>query len=353
MSRVLGPVPPPPDSPEFAALVEWETGEDEVHVARTADGWNLHLYRYLPRAGEDGERAPARPPVVLGHGLCGTRYIFDVHPDYSLARYLAAEGFDVWLLDLRGRDESWPDGGPDLALQWTFDDFVEHDIPTATEAVCTIAGAESCFWIGTEMSGIALYAIGIAGTAPRIRGGITMGSPVVTPPTAEVPGVTSALPEAVGTRYPFSMVSTFGPDLAAQGSDVLESSFRRVNTDWTVIARYFRYGVPDECTAIIEQFRDWMAGAAMRSVDGSVVYSDRLDEFTLPVLMLAAAADLQRPPDAVEDAYGRIGSTDKTFVRVGVDAGFAVDYGHDDLVAGYHAPAEVFPRIAAWLDERS
>ncbi|MCU1457305.1 MAG: hypothetical protein JWL73_1397, partial [Actinomycetia bacterium] len=43
MTAVLGPFPPPADSPEFAALLEWETGEDEVHVARTVDGWNLHL----------------------------------------------------------------------------------------------------------------------------------------------------------------------------------------------------------------------------------------------------------------------------------------------------------------------
>ncbi len=352
MSTVLGPTPPRPDSPEFAALVEWETGEDEVHVARTADGWNLHLYRYLPR-GDAGASARPRPPVVMGHGLCGSRYIFDVHPDYSLARYLAAQGFDVWLVDLRGRNESWPDGGPDPELQWDFDDFVAYDIPAATETACAVSGADTCFWLGTEMSGIALYALGIAGTAPRVRGGITMGSPVVTPPTAEVPGVTSAVPERVGNRYRFSMVSAFGPGLAAQGSDVLESSFRRTNTDWTVVARYFRYGVPDECTAIIDQFRDWMDAAAMRSVDGSLVYSDRLAEFTLPVLMLAAAADLQRPPDAVEDAFRRIGSPDKTFVRAGVATGFAVDYGHDDLVAGYHAPEEVFPRIAAWLTERS
>ncbi|MCU1457730.1 MAG: hypothetical protein JWL73_1822, partial [Actinomycetia bacterium] len=348
---VLGPFPPPADSPEFAALLEWETGEDEVHVARTVDGWNLHLYRYLPHVSDAD--APTRPPVVLGHGLCGSRYIFDVHPDYSLARFLAAEGFDVWLLDLRGRNESWPDGGPDPALQWTFDDFVEHDIPAATEAVCAAAGSDTCFWIGTEMSGIALYAVAIAGTAPRIRAGVTMGSPVVTPPTGEVPGVTTAFPEAVGSRYPFSMASAFGPAMAAAGSDMLESSFRPVNTDWTVTARYFRYGVPDEATGIVEQFRDWMAAGSMHSVDRSLVYSDRLAEFTLPVLMLAGASDRQRPPAAVEDAFGRIGSEDKTFVRLGVDAGFAVDYGHDDVVAGYHAPAEVFPRVAAWLDERS
>ncbi len=44
-------------SPEIAAAVEWDTGEDERHFASTSDGWRVALYRYL----------------------------FDCHPDYSLA----------------------------------------------------------------------------------------------------------------------------------------------------------------------------------------------------------------------------------------------------------------------------
>ena len=75
--------------------------------ARTVDGWNLALYRYRPRG------TPRPLPVLCGHGMAGTHLIYDLHPDYSLARYLAGQGFDTWLVDLRGRGDSWPDGGPD------------------------------------------------------------------------------------------------------------------------------------------------------------------------------------------------------------------------------------------------
>jgi pimeloyl-ACP methyl ester carboxylesterase len=331
------------DPEEIEAATAWTTGEDERHTARTADGWNIGLYRYRPRRERVGI------PVVMGHGLCGTRMIFDVHPDYSMARALANRGFDVWLVDLRGRNRSWPDAGADERLQWTFDDFVFRDIPAAVDAVVQSTGAERVHWVGTEMSGIALYAVAISGTAPAIRGGVTLGSPALTPPDAEVPGVTTPLPERVGTRYPFSMVGDVGPQLAYRRSEFLESSFRPSNTDWIVTARYFRHGVPDEATAIVDQFTDWITHATMRSVDHSVVWSDRLGEFDLPVLLLAGAADLQRPPDAVAATAAALGSTDLRFVRAGTAEGWPVDVGHDDLLAGLCAPTHTFPLVADWL----
>ena len=101
---------------------------------------------------------------MLGHGLCGSRFIFDSHADYSLARHLARHGYDTWAVDLRGRNRSWPEGGPDRSHQWTFDDFVAHDLPTAVATACEASGAAEAFWIGTEMSGLAFYAAAIAGT---------------------------------------------------------------------------------------------------------------------------------------------------------------------------------------------
>jgi polyhydroxyalkanoate synthase len=335
---------------EIEAAVEWRTGEDERHFASTTDGWRVGLYRYRA-ADVPGGRKPF--PVVMGHGLAGSRYLFDCHPDSSLARDLARHGYDVWLLDLRGRNDSWPDGGPDAALQWSFDDFVTHDIPAAVATVCEVSGTREAFWLGTEMSGLALYATVTAGTTDQLRGGVTLGSPAVTPPDAQVPGVTTPFPERDGTRFPFSMVRDVGPRLAAERSEHLESSFRPVNTDWVVTARYFRHGVPDEATDLVDQFRDWMREGVMRTRDGAIVYSDRLRDVHLPVLVLAGAGDLQRPPGAVRATYDALGAADKTFVRVGVDSGFPVDAGHDDLIAGLCAPTHVFPLIRDWLDAHS
>jgi alpha-beta hydrolase superfamily lysophospholipase len=142
------------------------------------------------------------------------------------------------------------------------------------------------------------------------------------------------------------MVRDIGPVLAVQQSEVLETSFRPVNTDWRVTARYFRYGVPDESTAIVDQFKEWIASASMHSSDGAVVWSDRLGEVVGPTLLLAGTADRQRPAAAVAQTFAALGATDKALVR-------AQGFGHDDLLAGLRSPAEVYPLIAEWLAARS
>lgn len=327
---------------------DWRTEEDERHMARTVDGWNLALYRY--RAA-----APSHPfPVICSHGMAGSHFIFDLHPRYSLARYLAAQGFDTWLVDLRGRGDSWPDGGRDPRLQWHFDDFVARDLPAAVARVCEISGRDEVFWIGMEMSGQALYAAAILDTAAHVRGAVTCGAPAITPASALVPGVTSAPKVRRHGRVPFaSGAGLAGPVLAYGGFAVLESSFRPCNSDPLAVARYFRNGIPDEATDLVDQFAAWIREGVMRSRDGAIVYSARLAEVTLPLLAIAAAQDLQRPPDAVRATVAALGSQDKTFLRAGVADGFSVDFGHDDLLAGRAAPADVFPRIAGWLAERS
>ncbi len=327
---------------------DWTTGEDERHTARTADGWNLALYRYRPR------RAALPFPVVCGHGMAGTRLIYDVDPRFSLARDLASRGFDTWLVDLRGRGESWPDAGPSRAMQWSFDDLAERDLPAAVDRVCELTGSNQAFWLGMEMSGQALYAAALLGKAANVRGAVTFGAPALTPPEARVPGVTAPPQACWRGRVPFRAGARLaGPVLAYARARQLESSFRACNTDPVVPARYLRNGIPDEATDLVDQFRSWVREGVMRSRDGSRIYSDRLADVKLPILLVAAAADLQRPADAVAATFEALGSDDKTFVRAGTEDGFRVDYGHDDLLAGLASPDEIFPLVADWLADRS
>lgn len=323
-----------------------DTGEDERLFAETADGWRIAMYRYRAQ----GERKPF--PVVAGHGFAGTRLIWDLAPDVSLARYLARAGYDFYAVDLRGRGESWPEGADRSSLQWTFDDFVDHDLPSALAAACTASGSDRAFWLGLEMSGQALYAAALSGTTDRLQGGITLGSPVLTPASAKVPGVTAPPRARRGGRVQFRAGAHHaGPVLALLRSRQLESSFRPTNVDPLVPARYLRHGIPDEATALADQFADWIANGTMRRRDQSECWSDRLGDLDLPLLVMAAAADLQRPASATKATFDALGSADKTYVEAGIASGFAVDYGHDDLVAARTSPSEVFPRIRAWLDE--
>ena len=330
----------------FYARLAPETDEDERILVETPDGWQLALYRYAGR----GNRRPY--PVVAGHGFAGSRLIWDLTADTSLARHLRDAGYDFYAVDLRGRGESRPMNGSLAEAQWGFDDFVDHDLPTAVATACERSGTDEAFWLGLEMSGQALYAAAISGTADQVRGGITFGAPMSTPATAKVPGVTAAPRMRRHGRVLFRAGSHHaGPLLAITGSSQLESSFRPVNSDPLAPARYLRHGIPDEATRLADQFHDWIDHDVMRSLDRTVRWSDRLDEVRLPLLVMAAAHDLQRPASSVHAAFEAFGSADKTWIEAGTASGFSVDFGHDDLVAGRASATEVFPRVLTWLDD--
>ncbi|GAA0143055.1 lipase [Lithospermum erythrorhizon] len=89
-----------------AAGAGWKSAEkppictaDELHYVPVDNSdWRLSLWRYLP-SSQGKER---NHPLLLLSGL-GTNAIgYDLSPDASFARYMSNEGFDTWILELRG-----------------------------------------------------------------------------------------------------------------------------------------------------------------------------------------------------------------------------------------------------------
>ena len=94
-----------PQEPNRAATTAPGTvpaGGDAEHgepvAVRTADGWTLVAHHYKPTPAP---RVGAMP-VILCHGLTYNALFWDLVPEYSFAEYLAAQGFDVWAVSLRG-----------------------------------------------------------------------------------------------------------------------------------------------------------------------------------------------------------------------------------------------------------
>lgn len=86
----------------------------------------LHLERYVEK---DGKR---KQPLLLVHGVTYSSHEFDVdYKDYSLARYFAGHGFEVWLLDIAGFGNSGSVGDgfrPDS-------DYAAEDIASAVRCI--------------------------------------------------------------------------------------------------------------------------------------------------------------------------------------------------------------------------
>ncbi len=79
----------------LVSAAQAEVRRETVPLER--NGIALHLERYYE---EDGS---SRNPVLFVHGVTYSSHEFDVdYGDYSLARFFAKKGFEVWLLDVAG-----------------------------------------------------------------------------------------------------------------------------------------------------------------------------------------------------------------------------------------------------------
>ncbi|XVF84748.1 hypothetical protein PTKIN_Ptkin17bG0063700 [Pterospermum kingtungense] len=97
----LGPLPFPRAFSNDATVSEKPSicTADELHyVSPPNSNWRLALWRYHPPP----QAPPRNHPLLLLSGL-GTNAIgFDLSPGFSFARYMSDQGFDTWILEVRG-----------------------------------------------------------------------------------------------------------------------------------------------------------------------------------------------------------------------------------------------------------
>jgi len=317
-----------------------------VRIA-TPDGSAFELRRVSPSV----PRADA-VPVLLVHGVAIDHRNHDLLPDLSLARMLAAEGRDAWLLTLRtGRlDVRFRERGG-----MTFAHMVEHDLPLAVAEVRARTGARALDYVGFSMGGMLLYAsLGRSVAAAEIRRVVIIGSPV----RVRRPGLGWA------ARWLARMPAPFWPKLPLRLPSVMVAFVSEAF--WTPIHHHvcnpdnFAPGVirrtlmsiHDIPGALCRDFTRWAGHGGPIDVDGVSVEAG-LAACAQPVLFLAGQADRVAPPSSVRAAFemwGRDrGEVDKSFVVLSAEEGCSADYGHGDLAFGRMAPAEVFAPVERFL----
>ena len=327
-----------------------EIGSDEVHRATTADGWRVALTRYRP-----ARDAPARRhPVVLCHGLAANRVSFDLDPEVSLARFLAARGWDVWSLELRGHGSSdRPKLGTGRRFGWTFDDYLQHDAPAALQHVLQDTGATRVHWIGHSMGGILLYAL-IASGAPMIRSGIAVGSgldytrgPSDFGSMAPLRGLGAVLP-----ALPLGVVALMASPLMGRIDGAVDQfNVHRANVDPTLFRRLNASTFHAVSGPLLTQLASVFDEGGLASRTGER-YLDLLQGKLTPVMALAGTKDRQCPPQTAQVPIDALGSPDSHLVTFGRAHGHREDYGHFDLLIGRRVVDEVFGVITRWLDRQ-
>ena len=325
-----------------------ETPADETHTVPTDDGWALALHRYRPAPGGP---PPVLEPVIVCHGLLSNRFNVDLDERHSVARYLRASGFDVWVMELRGHGRSvrattgrlWP-------FDWTIDDYIRRDLPAVIEYVRRETGADSVHWVGHSLGGMILYAACALGLTDRIR------SAVMTDVPADMSLIRSR--KLAGAFYgrivPIIPPMLFIPFVLVLGwiSPRLLLPKYGIRSRRTML-RIVANGIVDVgCSRVALHLARILRQGRFVSWDGTVDYEAGLDRIHFPIMQLAAARR-RSPERTVRALIERAPVTDRIYLRLGRSEGFSEDYNHFTILLGERAHEEVFPIIGDFLRRRS
>ncbi|MFQ5702039.1 MAG: alpha/beta fold hydrolase [Acidobacteriota bacterium] len=323
------------------------TPADERHRARTRDGWDLALYRYRP-----SRMVPEREPVILCHGMLTNRFNVDLNEQTSLARYLRDEGFDTWVMELRGHGGSRRAAGEDgRGFDWDLDDYILRDVPAAIQTVRGTTGSRQVHWFGHSMGGMLLYA---ACTLPAIRDCIR--SAVL----SDAPATFGPLhrPVRLGRFYgklfpavpPAAVLVFLGP-LAWLAPAILRRRYGLDNREqvMSVLANAL---IDWGSSRVLLQLCEMLESGRFLSVDGTIDYERGAGLVDFPLLVLSSARTAMSE-EAVRAGLERSRATHKRHVRFGRADGYSRDYTHANLLVADTSRDEIFPEVTAWFRSHS
>lgn len=287
----------------------------EVNTIQTKDNVELAISRIKPRGPKS---LPF--PVILVHGSYSTRSFWISSKGVGLGVYLADQGFDVWIPELRGHGLS-PKG--DSFSKITAEDQIRYDLSAIQEAVYAQTGS-SAFWIGHSFGGLFMIAALSAGWLNHdiVRGIITFGSQIsFGDGYLKIPPVvwTLSLLLKIMGNFPAPKFG-LGPEIEPAGTILETIRWKKLFGKWT----------DSEGTS----------------------YWEGLNRIEMPALMYAAAKDKNDPAAGCRKIHKQLGSIDKMFMVLGKDNGFSKDYDHVGMVVSKEAQEEVWPDLVGWLKDR-
>lgn len=319
---------------------------------------------------EDGSRMPVRRrqhsvPLVLVPPLGVTVETFDLLPQRSLVRYLAARGFKTYLID-------WGEPQRRHAHLGLFD-YADEMFTTALDEVRKHSGKTDLSLMGWCMGGLlSLIHLGLQ-QDPRIRNLITVASPINLRGGGIVAGAAQAInaPAQIVRRYSDFRLENLDPSklqLPAWATTVifkLTDPIGSVTTYWDLLMRSWdrEFVVAHSTTANYlnnmlmypaGMLRDFAIKVAVDNdlASGRIVVGERVAELgniQSSLLAFAGAGDvLVKPPIAekIMDVVGvDVGNHDKAF--------HIAPGGHMGVILGKSALESVWAPAADWLVSRS
>lgn len=329
----------------------------DVHFFETADRTQLRLTRY---------QAGAKGPVLLSHSLGSSSRIFSIDTiDPNLLEFLAANDFDVWLLDHRA--------SIDLSVaktQFTADEIALYDYPAAVNQIRAITGSDSIQVVAHGFGAMAFCMAMLAGLR-GVRSAVCsqMGTDIATSKAARLKAGLH-MPELLEALHIHSLSADVTNeerwyqklyDRALQFTSFdhgcRSSVCRRINFLYGPICRHENLN-----NATHEALREMFGVACMKSFDhlalmarvghlvdanGQEKYMPHLTRLAFPLCFIHGAANECYLPESTRITFDRLCATNGGhFYSRHVIPG----YGHIDGILGKRAAYDVYPHILAHLE---
>jgi alpha-beta hydrolase superfamily lysophospholipase len=290
--------------------------------------------------------------LLLVHGYGQNRYAWHL-PSRSLVNFLAADGYDVFNLDLRGHGRSRHLGArPPKDLT----EYVREDVPAAVAEVIKLSGHERVFLVGHSLGGLISYAAAPV-LGDRVAGVITLGSPYHFTRGSRFLSLFGSAMLALDRTWSIehhNVPLKQAGELMRLLRVVAESpllplpirGYAPGSLESRVLGEHMSLAMDIGSIAVVRNLflRAAEARASGHRLGVLYGYASGFEALDVPLLVIAGSADALAPPEAVRPAYERSSSSDKSY-RV-------FPRGHIDILVGRDAPLTIWPLLLSWLNTR-
>lgn len=321
---------------------------DEVHFAKTKDGWNLALHRHVPI-----QPNPQLAPVLVVHGIATNKFVMDLDRRHSLPYYLKLRGYDVFAVSLRGCGRSYHES-PTRYEDFTFDDIVKYDVPAMIEKVKKITGSDRISYVGHSMGAMILYSHFCISEHKKDVEGIAAFVSLGGPGNLNHIGITligmlSRFPRArkmLDLKFGASILAPLAGELYTPIDEVL---YNPNTTSSRTVKKIMKNAIENVSDGVTEQFMHWIETKRMHSLNGFYDYVQLQKKISVPSLFIAGEKDVIATPESVRSVYEKASSRKKEFRVISKANGASDDYGHACLVMGDRAEDDVFQHVESFL----
>ncbi len=281
----------------------------------------MHVKRLIKNRKQPGS------PIFMLHGEVEDGRIFYSPGRSGLANYLADQGYDVYVADMRGKGKSWPAIGERSAFG--YHQIITIDIPALIKAVSKRSQMAPQIWMTHGVGGALLLAY-------YARFGAEHGN--------------------VDRMVHFGVRRCISVDNWKKRFVIdwlwQKMAARLVRWNGYLPAKSLHFGTMDESAGCYQDNISWLAAKKWLDPEDGFDYGEAILHCQLPSsLYFAAAGELAYShPDDVRAFIHQLGGHDGRYVVLSEEGGNLQDYDHVDMLLHKDARKDHFPLVLDWLE---